>query len=116
MSQGHGPWRSAWFAGNPECVGPFIALTDKAWFDYHAASRGDRRVDEVNFWSPKSTDPLKAMAPGTPVFLRLKHPWNAIAGYGFFAHHGVHSLDEAWRLFTTGNGDANQAAFLIRLG
>lgn len=97
-------------------MGPFIALTDKAWFDYLSASRPDRRVDEVNFWSPETTKPLKAMAPGTPVFLRLKSPWSAIAGYGFFAHHGVHSLDEAWRLFGTGNGDAHQASFLMRIG
>lgn len=97
-------------------MGPFIALTDKPWFDYLAGRRPERRADEVNFWSPRSTEPLKAMTPGTPVFLRLKSPWNAIAGYGFYAHHGVYTLDEAWRLFGTGNGDAFQASFLMRIG
>ena len=36
---------------------PFIAVTDKKWFDF-LSSRADRgRLDEVNFWSPKSSRP-----------------------------------------------------------
>ena len=75
---------------------PFIALTDKAWFDFLAGHAEHGVVDEVNFWSPASTEPLKEMQPGEPVFLRLKKPWHAIAGYGLFAHFSVLDLDVAW--------------------
>jgi hypothetical protein len=64
---------------------PFIALTDKAWFDFLSAHAERGPIDEVNFWSPKSTSPMKTMAPGEPIFFRLKDPHYAIAGYGFFA-------------------------------
>jgi hypothetical protein len=39
---------------------PFIALTDKAWFDFLSAHAEDGRIDEVNFRSPKSTSPMMA--------------------------------------------------------
>jgi putative restriction endonuclease len=95
---------------------PFIALTDKAWFDYLASIAIDRRVDEVDFWSPKSTRPMKAMSPGTPVFFRLKRPHYAIAGYGFFAHFALLDLDEAWTMFGEKNGDPDLVRFLTRIG
>ncbi len=93
---------------------PFIGVTDKAWFDFLASQAG--RVDEVNFWSPTSVKPIKAMPPGTPFFFRLKHPWNAIAGYGFFAHFCVLDLDSAWDLFGWKNGDPDRLRFLTRIG
>lgn len=95
---------------------PFIANTDKAWFDFLAGRAEGGRVDEVNFWSPTSRRPMKRMTAGEPVFFRLKHPYRAIAGYGFFAHFACVGLDEAWRLFGWRNGDAHQAAFLQRIG
>ncbi len=95
---------------------PFVAITDKAWFDFLAGRAVDGRVDEVNFWSPQSTRPMKRMAPGEPVFLRLKSPHHAIAGYGFFAHFARLGLDEAWRLFGWRNGDPFEASFLQRIG
>jgi putative restriction endonuclease len=97
-------------------VQPFIALTDKSWFDFLASRAVDGVVDEVNFWSPKSTTPLKTMVPGEPVFLRLKKPWHAIAGYGFFAHFSVMDLDVAWDYFDWKNGDADKLRFLGRVG
>ena len=36
-------------------VEPFVALTDKAWFDFLAKQAVDGVVDEVNFWSPRAT-------------------------------------------------------------
>ncbi len=99
-----------------ETMHPFIAITDKAWFDFLAGEAVDGRVDEVNFWSPRATRPMKRMTPGEPVFLRLKSPHNAIAGYGFFAHFATLRLDECWRLFGWRNGDPYEAAFLQRIG
>lgn len=95
---------------------PFVANTDRAWFDFLAGRSSDGRVDEVNFWSPQSTRPMKRMTPGEPVFFRLKAPDHAIAGYGFFAHFACVGLDEAWRLFGWRNGDPHQASFLQRIG
>jgi putative restriction endonuclease len=95
---------------------PFIAVTDKAWFDF-LAGRADRGyLDEVNFWSPKSVRPMKHMALGEPVFFRLKSPVNAIAGYGFFAHFGVLDLEVAWQCFGWKNGDPDRHRFLHRIG
>jgi putative restriction endonuclease len=98
---------------------PYIANTDPRWYaflmDCAAASGG--RLDEVNFWSPRSTRPLKADMPlGTPVFFRLKSPHQAVAGYGFFAHHHLVSLDDAWTLFGLKNGDPDRVGFLRRIG
>ncbi len=95
---------------------PFIALTDKAWFDFLAAQATDGVVDEVNFWSPRSLRPLKRMALATPVFFRLKRPHHAIAGYGFYASFNVVGLDDAWELFAWKNGDPDKARFLRRIG
>lgn len=97
-------------------MNPFIALTDKAWFDFLASRARDGLVDEVNFWSPRATRPMRRMAPGEPVFFRLKKPHDAIAGYGFFAVFRVLDLDMAWELFGQGNGDPDRLAFLERIG
>src|SRR5262249_24177629 len=99
---------AAWYR---EGVFPFVANTDKAWFDFLAGRFSDGRVDEVNFWSPQAQRPMKRMTPGEPVFLRLKSPHSAIAGYGFFAHFTVLHLDEAWRPFEWRNGDPYEASF-----
>jgi len=95
---------------------PFIAVTDPAWFEYLSTRSPDRRVDEVNFWSPSSNRPIKHFTPGEPVFFRLKVPHNAIAGYGFFAHFTLLSLGLAWATFGDKNGDPNELHFLERIG
>jgi putative restriction endonuclease len=59
---------------------------------------------------------MKAMAPGTPVFFRLKAPVNKIAGYGFFAHFILLELEEAWAMFGDKNGDPDRQRFLTRIG
>ena len=86
---------------------PFIAVTDPTWYAFLSSLRDQRqRVDEVNFWNPKGL-PLKGFGLGAPVFLRLKHPRNVIAGYGFFAHFTRLRLDEAWECFGEKNGAPN---------
>jgi hypothetical protein len=97
-------------------VQPFIALTDKAWFDFLRERTTTGLVDEVNFWSPKSTRPMKRMEPGEPVFFRLKSPYNAIAGYAFFAHFHLLDLDMAWDFFGWKNGDPDKVRFFQRIG
>jgi putative restriction endonuclease len=94
---------------------PFIANTDRNWFDFLSMRAHGRVVDEVNFWQPRATRPMKRMEPGEPVFFRLKQPTYAIAGYGFFAHFRVVSIREAWELFGWRNGDDSFQSFLRRL-
>src|SRR5438552_19106295 len=95
---------------------PFIAVTDEAWFDYLSSLAPDRKVDEVNFWSPSSPRTMKDLRPGEPVFFRLKSPINAIAGYGFFATFAQLELRDAWHSFGEKNGDPDIVRFLQRIG
>jgi putative restriction endonuclease len=95
---------------------PFVANTDKAWFDYLSRRAADGRIDEANFWSPQANRPIADLAPGTPFFLRLKEPHAAIAGYGFFAEFALLDLDEAWTVFDWKNGDPDALRFFGRLG
>jgi putative restriction endonuclease len=96
---------------------PFVAVTDLRWFDYLRAQPGaDGVLDEVNFWSPSSTRPQKRLVPGDPFFLRLKSPHDCVAGYGFFAHFAVLSLEQAWKWFGDKNGDPDEVGFLQRIG
>jgi hypothetical protein len=95
---------------------PFIANTDREWFDFLASRAVGGRVDEVNFWLPKATTPMKAMLPGEPVFFRLKKPYYAIAGYGFFAHFECLDLHTTWTTFGWKNGDPDKRRFFERIG
>lgn len=95
---------------------PYIANTDKRWFDFLSTQAQGEPLDEVNFWQPRATRPMKQMEPGEPVFFRLKQPHYAIAGYGFFAHFQVVPVEDAWELFGWKNGDASLAGFLARIG
>jgi putative restriction endonuclease len=61
----------------------------------------DGRLDEVNFWLPKATSPMKKTSPGEPILFRLKKPNYAVAGYGFFAHFQALDLDLAWQTFVS---------------
>jgi hypothetical protein len=43
-------------------ISPFIALTDKNWFDHlKRNANADHIVDEANFWSPKAQTPPAKM-------------------------------------------------------
>ena len=95
---------------------PYIALTDKNWFDYlKGRADASQVVDEANFWFPNAQSPPAKMTPGQPVFLRLKAPYRALAGVGFFSAFHLLSMDEAWQLFQWRNGDDTRAAFYTRI-
>jgi putative restriction endonuclease len=97
-------------------VTPYVALTDKAWFDFVSSRAVDGGLDEANFWSPNAQKPMKRFELGEPIFLRLKKPHHAIAGYGFFAHWSLLDLDAAWDFFAWKNGDPDKVSFFERLG
>lgn len=97
-------------------IEPFIANTDRAWFDFLRSKSFEGRVDEVNFWLPRATTPMKEMPPGELIFFRLKKPEYAIAGYGYFAHFELLDLHTAWATFGWKNGDRDKRRFFERIG
>jgi putative restriction endonuclease len=95
----------------------FVANTDWNWFEFLRVRAGaSGRIDEVNFWSPQASRPMKRFAPGEPIFFRLKRPRYAVAGFGFFAAFHLLDLDTAWSTFTWKNGDPDRIRFLERIG
>lgn len=92
-----------------------VAPTDSRWFDYLRSVAEGGRLDEVNFWRPLAQVGFNALKPGEPFFFRLKHPINAVAGYGFFAQFALLPIDIAWQAFGTRNGDISIDRFVARI-
>jgi putative restriction endonuclease len=92
-----------------------VAVTDQLWFEYLSSIAVGGRLDEVNFWRPLSQKEFKALQPGEPFFFRLKHPFNAIAGYGYFVHDTKVPLRLAWDAFQERNGDPTFDRFVRRI-
>jgi putative restriction endonuclease len=92
-----------------------VANTDREWFDHFSTEDELRVVDEVNFWRPSAQSRFRALPAGGPFFLRLKHPVNAIAGFGFFAVDAQMSPEMAWELFGEKNGDPSRERFMQRI-
>jgi len=91
-----------------------VAVTDERWFDFLSSQAAGGRLDEVNFWRPMGLG-FRALAPGEPFFFRLKHPVNAIVGYGYFAHFTLLPITQVWSTFEQRNGDATFSGFLNRI-
>jgi putative restriction endonuclease len=81
----------------------FIANTDADWLTFLSAQGP---LDEVNFWQPSGGHrSFRAIAPGEPFFFRLKTPYRAIAGFGWFARHEQAIRSSlAWEAFGIKNG------------
>jgi putative restriction endonuclease len=93
----------------------YVANTDGDWFRHFRPANQIEHVDEVNFWRPRSQQRFHALEPGRPFFFRLKHPTNAIVGFGFFAVQSFMSVSTAWRFFGEKNGAPTVERFLNRL-
>lgn len=81
-------------------MGGYVANTDPEWYRF-LSGRPD--VDELNFWRPGQA-PFRALAPGEPLFFRLKKPHYAIAGVGFFVWFSILPASLAWETFREKNG------------
>lgn len=92
-----------------------VANTDERWFLHFRPTDQTTEVDEVNFWRPAAQTQFHALSPGEPLFFRLKEPYNAIAGFGFFAIFSSMTVQHAWEIFGDRNGDATQADFERRI-
>jgi putative restriction endonuclease len=80
----------------------FVANTDHDWFTYLRAI--EPPIDEVNFWKPGSGTNFGALVPGEPLFFKLKAPYNAIGGFGYFAHFSRLPVSIAWDVYGEANG------------
>lgn len=83
----------------------YVAVTDQDWFD-HLSRQHD--LDEVNFWTPNPWGGEFQVVERAELFLfKLKSPWNAIAGGGFFEHYTELPVSLAWSAFGEKNGAAS---------
>lgn len=92
-----------------------VANTDERWFFHFRPTDQITEVDEVNFWRPAAQGEFRALRPGEPFFFRLKAPFNAIAGFGFYAISSRMTVELAWEIFGDRNGDATRADFELKI-
>jgi hypothetical protein len=90
----------------------FVANTDYEWYRF-LSGRPD--LDEVNFWRPGGEQEFKRLGRGQPVLFRLKSPYNAIAGVGFFVHFSILPVSLAWAAFSVKNGAESETAMRQRV-
>ena len=88
----------------------FIGPTD---FDWYSELR-DQNYDEVNFWRPGMA-PFRALKPNDLFLFKLKKPFYAIVGGGFFVSYSMVPLDLAGQAFGKKNGTQTQAEFVGRI-
>jgi putative restriction endonuclease len=78
----------------------YIGVTDVDWYNF--LSKRDN--EDINFWQPGGNSNFKVINQGAPFLFKLKSPYNAIAGIGFFSSHSILPLDVAWNIFEERNG------------
>jgi putative restriction endonuclease len=88
-----------------------VAVTDFGWY---TRLRSHPELEEVNFWKPSAQRPFAA-AEFSPFFFKLKSPYEAICGFGYFARYS--SLPDwlAWESFGLGNGAASLEELRARI-
>lgn len=89
----------------------YAGVTDYEW--YANLSLGDH--EDINFWQPGGNTPFKVLQPGEPFLLKLRAPYHAIGGIGFFSSHSILPLDIAWNIFGTRNGVKDYRAFRTKI-
>src|SRR5690348_12987117 len=78
----------------------YIGTTDYHWYDYLSRIN----PEDVNFWQPGGKTNFKILGSGGPFLFKLKSPYNAIAGIGFFSSHTFLPISIAWDTFQNRNG------------
>lgn len=88
-----------------------IAITDYDWYTFLSQRR---TWDEVNFWKPTTTQLFRA-PEFSPFLFKLKAPYRAIAGFGYFARYSTLPEWLAWDCFREANGCASFEEMHARL-
>ena len=78
----------------------YLSVTDFEWYNFLSL----RENEDINFWQPGGNTNFRIINPGAPFLFKLKSPYNAIAGIGFFSSHSILPLDVAWNIFEERNG------------
>ena len=78
----------------------YLGATDWRWYSYLSS----RAPEDVNFWRPGGQTAFRVLEPGGPFLFKLKSPYNAIGGIGFFAAQSQLPLSLAWDTFQNRNG------------
>ncbi len=78
----------------------YLGVTDWRWYNFLSS----RKPEDVNFWQPGGRSAFRALGPGGAFLFKLKSPYNAIAGIGFFAAQSQLPLSLAWDVFQSRNG------------
>lgn len=89
----------------------YVAVTDPGWYERLAQTSGPK---DANFWRP-SARPFARLDVGTPFLFKLKAPYDAIAGFGYFAGFTILPDWLAWDTFGDANGVGSLAALRARL-
>jgi putative restriction endonuclease len=89
----------------------FIGITDKQWFD----SLAHLQPDEVNFWKPGGGVNFRAIDPGSLFLFKLRKPYHAIVGGGFFVRFSILPVSLAWEAFEQKNGRQSQQELLATI-
>jgi putative restriction endonuclease len=88
----------------------YIGLTDFDWYTLLSS----KKLDEVNFWKPGTT-PFRALEPNDLFLFKLKSPYNAVVGGGFFVRYVEIPINMAWETFGDENGTVDQQEFASRI-
>lgn len=79
----------------------WLGVTDTAWYHFLR----DRKPEDVNFWQPSGhQQQFSAIDKGAPFLFKLKAPYNAIGGVGFFSVQAFLPVSVAWDAFAERNG------------
>lgn len=78
----------------------YLGVTDWRWYSYLSKNS----PEDVNFWQPGGRSTFRALKSGGAFLFKLKSPYNAIGGIGFFAAQSQIPLSSAWDTFQWRNG------------
>ncbi|MBU2691769.1 MAG: HNH endonuclease [Candidatus Eisenbacteria bacterium] len=90
----------------------YIALTDPGWYSFLSTRE---RLDEVNFWQPRGGRNFRSLNRGEPFYFKLRAPYKAIAGFGFFERFERLPAWMAWECFKESNGADSFDAMLDQI-
>src|SRR5258705_3878653 len=80
----------------------YLGATDTSWFNYLK----NISAEDVNFWQPGGIWNYKGLSQGEPFLFKLKRPYHAIGGIGFFLSFTHLPINVAWDVFEQRNGCA----------
>ncbi len=84
-----------------------LGVTDTKWYNFLS----QENLEDVNFWQPGGFFPIKRLRLGEPFLFKLRSPFNAIGGLGFFLRHIPLQISMAWDVFGKGNGSNSFVEF-----